>query len=124
MLRIQSSESVPDQRHSQHVKAGLDLPCAVCNIDTRWLFAASVPVDSDIPCEVAPSFGDPEVRKGNTYHGVAWRIACLDGLVEVEVELPSRQVLMENFRSQVEEDPVRAYVSDEKERWRRRRRRR
>lgn len=32
------------------------------------------------------------------------RIAYLDGLVEVEVVLPSRLVLMENFRNSVEED--------------------
>lgn len=46
------------------------------------------------------------VRKGNTCRGAALRIACLDGLVVEEVVSPSRQVLMENFRNQVEEDPL------------------
>lgn len=96
-----------------------DVPCAAYNSDTRWPSAASVPVDSDSPCEVVPSLEDPEARKENTYRGVALRIACLDGPVEVEVELPSRQVLMENFRSPVAEDPLQAYVSrgTERRRW-------
>ena len=75
-----------------------------------------MPVDSDSPCEVVPYFEDPEARRENTYRGVAMRIAYLDGLVEVEVESPSRQVLMESFRNQAEEGPLRPYVSNETER--------
>lgn len=86
----------------------LDLPCAVYNIDTRWPFAASVPVDSDSPCEVVPSLEDLEAHRESTYRGRVLHIAYLDGLVGVEVELPSRRVLMVNFRRQVAEDPLRA----------------
>ena len=46
---------------------------------------------------------------------MASRIAYLDGLVEAEVVLPSRLVLMENFRNPVEEDPLQAYVSKDAE---------
>lgn len=119
MLRSQSNESIPDQHDSQHIGPRHDVPCAVYNIDTRWPSAASVPVDSDSPCEVVPWLEDRVVRRENTCRGAALRIACLDGLVGEEVESPSRQVLMENFRNQVEEDPLRAYVSKEREERRR-----
>ena len=75
-----------------------------------------MPVDSDSPYEVVPSPGDPAAHRENTYRGVALRIAYRDGLVGVEVGLPSRPVLMENFRNQVEEDPVGDYVSKARER--------
>ena len=47
----------------------------------------------------------------NTYHEVASRIAYRGDLVEGEVESPSRQVLMEHFRNQVEEGPLQGCVS-------------
>ena len=83
-----------------------DVPCAVYSIDMRWPFAASVPVDSDSPCEVVPSFEGPEARRENTCRGVAFHIACLDGLVEGAVVLPSRLVLMESSRTRAEGDPL------------------
>ena len=76
-------------------------------------------VDFDSPCEVVPYFED-QARRENTYHGVALDSACRDGPVEGEVELPSRRVLMENFRRQVGEVPLRAYVSHETARRRQR----
>ena len=42
----------------------------------------------------------------HTCHGEVLRIACLDGLVEVEVVLPSRLVSMENLRNRGEEEPL------------------
>ena len=114
---------MPDQRRTRYEQPRLDVPCAVYSIDTRWPFAASVPVDSDRPYEVDPSFEGPAHRVNTSREGV-YRIACLDGLAEVEVVSPSRLVLMESFRSPVEEDPLRAYVSKRIERRRRRQRRR
>lgn len=73
-----------DQHHSQHGALGIDIPCAVCNNDTRWPFAASVPADSDSPCEVVPLFEGPGGRRVRTCHGEALRIACLGGLAGVE----------------------------------------
>ena len=70
-----------------------------------------MPVDFDSPCGVVPSFEGPEVRRVSTCRGVVSRIAYLDGLVEGEVVLPSRLVLMESSRNRVEEDPLWAYVS-------------
>ncbi len=107
MLRSQSNESITDQHCSQHVRPRLDVPCAVYNIDTQWPFAVSGPVDSDIPYEVVPWLEDPEGRRENTCRGVVCRIAYLDGLVGAEGVLPSRLVLMENFRNLVEVGPLR-----------------
>ena len=64
---------------------GLDIPCAVYNIDTRWPFAASVPADSDSSSEVVPSSEDLEAHMVRTCRGEALRTACLDGLAGVEV---------------------------------------
>ena len=72
-------------------------------------------VDFDSPCEVVPYFED-QARRENTYRGVALGIAYRGGPVEGEVESPSRQVLMENFRTQIEEVPFGNYVSKETER--------
>ena len=72
-------------------------------------------VDFDSPCEVVPYFED-QARRENTYHEVALGIAYRGGPVEGEVESPSRQVLMENFRTQVEEVPLQIYVSNETKR--------
>ena len=110
MLRSQSNESIPGQHEPHPVGARLDVPCAVYNIDTRWPFAAWAPADSDSPCEVVPSFEDPGARRVHTCHGEVLRIACLDGLVEGEVVLPSRLVSMENFRNRGEEEPLQASV--------------
>lgn len=95
-----------------HFESHHDIPCAAYNIDMRWPSAASALVDFDSPCEVVPYFED-RARRENTYHGVALDNACRDGPVEGEVELPSRRVLMENFRRQVGEVPVRDSVSNE-----------
>ena len=108
MLRSPSNESTTDQHYLQNVEARLDVPCAVYNIDTRLPFAASEPADSDNSCEVVPLFEGPGARRGHTCRGEAWRIAYLDGPAGVEVVLPSRLVLMENFRKWVEEDPLQA----------------
>lgn len=108
MLRSPSSESTPGQHYSQNVEARLDVPCAVYNIDTRLPFAASEPAGSGSPCEVVPLFEGPGARMGHTCRVEVWHIAYLDGLAGVEVVLPSRLVLMENFRKWVEEDPLRA----------------
>ena len=93
------------------IEPRFDVPCVVYNIDTRWPSSAWVPVDSDSPCEVAPWSEDPEAHRESTYHEVASRIAYRGDLVEGEVESPSRQVLMENFRNRVEEGPLQVCVS-------------
>ena len=111
MPRSPSNGSIPRQHYSQQGEPRANVPCVVYSIDTRWPFAALVPVDSDSPCEVVPSFEDPGARREHTCRGEVFRIAYLDGLVEEEVVSPSRLVLRENFRSPVEEDPLRADVS-------------
>lgn len=54
---------------------GVSVPCDVCNIDTQWLFAVSVPADCD-KFVLADLVGTGCIQAGDT---------CLDAAADVEV---------------------------------------